>query len=408
MILKKIIFTFVTLIFLSCEMDVLIPEIPYNKIDDYLKESKLLNNNHKIIINGLYLITEGKSDFGDTAVVKWSGNTLSIFVKKEQTYFILEGGEKNDEILFAGYWRYSLSEELGFINLTIDKITSAKILTGETPTIIEIIGNYEIEKKSKKLFLTRIEKLKEDDFYIIAHRGGGRNIDRLPYSENSLEIIKFAEKLGANSIEIDIQLTKDKVPILFHDKNLSKRLVNQDYFIGKVSEYDYKILSKFVTLKNNEKIPTLDEALYESLYNTNLRAIWLDIKSPEAVDLIIPIIINYGEKALALGKKFEIFLGIPDHEVLDAFLNNPLKDKITALCELDTKYLEDSGSAIWAPRWTLGLQNETIDILHTKGIKVFTWTLDENAFIQKFIKKSKFDGILTNYPFLVAYEYYVN
>jgi glycerophosphoryl diester phosphodiesterase len=408
--MKNITFILLTILFFSesCEMEVLIPVIPTDRIEKEIKGTKDLSVIQKQLINGLYLIKEGNSDFGDTAVVKWYGSSLSIFVKKEESYIILQGGEKNNQIIFAGYWRYSLSEELGYIDLKIDDISSKKILNGQSTNEISISGNYYINQGTKNLTLQYLSELKEDNYYIIAHRGGGRNIDRLPYSENSVEIIEFAEKLGANAIEIDVQLTKDKVPVLFHDKNLSKRLVNEDYFIGKVSDYDHKILKKFVTLKNGEKIPTLDEALKAALYNTSLKAVWLDVKSVESVEAIIQIIISYEEKAKQIGKKFEIFLGIPDKNILNAFMNYPNKENVIGLCELDLSSLEKSNSKIWAPRWTLGLQTDQIEELHARGIKVFTWTLDEFTFIKKYIKKGKFDGILTNYPFLVAYEYYTN
>lgn len=393
---------------LSCEMEILVPQIPTAKIEQEIKGAKQISDLQKKIINGLYLISDGKKDFGDTAVVKWSGNSLSIFVKKEQTYFILYGGEIQNNLIFAGYWRYSLSYDLGFIKLSIDKETSNSILNNIKPQSIQFSGEYVLDNEKKFITMTYFDTLKSDNYYIIAHRGGGRNIDRLPASENSVELIEFAESLGANGMEIDVQLTKDGIPVLFHDEYLSNRLINQDFFIGKVSEYDFKILRDFVTLKNGEKIPTLEEALSAALYKTNLKAVWLDIKSPEVVNKISDILINYQEKAKISGRKIEFFMGIPDENVLNAYLNNSQKSQIKTLCEIDIPSVEKADSKVWAPRWTLGLLDNEIALMHQQGRKVFTWTLDEQVFIRKFIQKGSFDGILTNYPFLVAYEYYTN
>jgi glycerophosphoryl diester phosphodiesterase len=385
-----------------------VPQIPNVKIEKEIKGAKELTNIQKKLIDGLYLISDGKQDFGDTAVVKWNGNSLSIFVKKEQTYFVLYGGEIQKELVFAGYWRYSLSEELGFIKLIINESTSQKILNNEKPQSIRLNGEYHLNNQIKTISITYLKQLKNDSFYIIAHRGGGRNIDRLPASENSVELIEFAESLGANAIEIDVQLTKDSVPVLFHDEYFSKRLINQDFFIGKVSDYTYDLIESFVTLKNNEKIPTFEEALSVALYKTNLKAVWIDVKSAEVVGRITQTIIDFQNKAKQAGRSFEIFLGIPEIGVLNSYLNHPDKSQITALCEMEPDIVEQSGALIWAPRWSLGLQTEEINNMHSKGKKVFTWTLDENVFIRKFIQKGSFDGILTNYPFLVAYEYYTN
>ncbi|OGU61240.1 MAG: hypothetical protein A2X64_06675 [Ignavibacteria bacterium GWF2_33_9] len=405
---KIISFLFVAF-FYSCEMDILLPEIPQDKIDNSIKGFKHLTEFQKKLINGVYIFSDGKNDFGDTAVVKFSGkNSLSIFVKKKQTYCVLYGGELKGIIRHAGYWRYSLNEKLGFIELEIDENTSTSILNDEMPTSITFNGKYEIDGEEKTITLTYLHQLKEPNYYIIAHRGGGRNIDRLPASENSIELIEFSEALGANGIEIDIQLTKDKVPVLFHDEYLSKRLINQDFFIGKISDYNYEFLDKFVTLKQNEHIPKLEDAFQSIIYNTTLQAIWLDIKTPEVVGIIAPLIVKYQLLAKEVNRDLEIYLGIPDESVLDAYLQLPNKNDLNALCELSTDLVQKSSAKVWAPRWSLGLLEDEIMQMHNNGIKVFTWTLDEELFIKKYIQNGNFDGILSNYPFLVAYEYYTN
>jgi len=163
-----------------------------------------------------------------------------------------------------------------------------------------------------------------------------------------------------------------------------------------------------VTLKNNEKIPTLQEALSAALYNTKLKAVWLDIKSPDVVNIIAPIIIEYQNKAKLINRRFEIYLGIPDSEILESFMNCTDRENLQSLCEMDPKDVYSSNSYIWAPRWSLGLLPDEIAQMHSNGKKVFTWTLDEQVFIKKFIQKGTFDGILSNYPFIVAYEFYTN
>lgn len=52
---------------------------------------------------------------------------------------------------------------------------------------------------------------------LIAHRG-----DMTTYPENSLLAIQAAVELGFSYIELDIQLSKDYVPIVIHDKNLKR------------------------------------------------------------------------------------------------------------------------------------------------------------------------------------------
>ncbi len=58
------------------------------------------------------------------------------------------------------------------------------------------------------------EEVKQSDFDILAHRGGGRNSDYLGVSENSIEMINIAERFGTTGVEIDARLSKDGVPFI--------------------------------------------------------------------------------------------------------------------------------------------------------------------------------------------------
>ena len=88
---------------------------------------------------------------------------------------------------------------------------------------------------------------------LIAHRGIHNNKD-IP--ENSMLSFKKAIKLNY-PIELDVQLTKDNVLVVFHDENL-KRMTGYD---EKVNNLTYKQLKQLKLLNTNETIPTLNEAL---------------------------------------------------------------------------------------------------------------------------------------------------
>lgn len=65
---------------------------------------------------------------------------------------------------------------------------------------------------------------------LVAHRGYA-----LHYPENTLVAVEAAIRAGARYVEIDIQLTADKLPVLFHDRDL-ERLCG---VIGKVHEFPF-------------------------------------------------------------------------------------------------------------------------------------------------------------------------
>lgn len=90
--------------------------------------------------------------------------------------------------------------------------------------------------------------------WLYAHRGLHDNYSDAP--ENSLRAFNLAveKKCG---IEFDVQLTKDLVPVVFHDYNL-KRACGVDV---KIADIDYNELKQYRIFGSQEWIPTFDEVL---------------------------------------------------------------------------------------------------------------------------------------------------
>jgi len=87
-----------------------------------------------------------------------------------------------------------------------------------------------------------------------AHRGLHDNRTSAP--ENSLKAFKLAVEAGYG-IEMDVQLSKDGVPVVFHDKTL-QRMCGKD---GYVWDYTLEELEKLTLADSKERIPTFDEVL---------------------------------------------------------------------------------------------------------------------------------------------------
>lgn len=87
---------------------------------------------------------------------------------------------------------------------------------------------------------------------IFAHRGlfGGS------VPENSLTAFQHAMEAGLG-VELDVRLTKDRVPVVFHDKTL-RRMCDDP---RKVSKITYEELRKLRLKGSEESIPTLRQAL---------------------------------------------------------------------------------------------------------------------------------------------------
>lgn len=90
--------------------------------------------------------------------------------------------------------------------------------------------------------------------WLYAHRGLHDNTGDAP--ENSMKAFRKAIDAGFG-IELDIQLSKDKVPVVFHDYTL-KRVCGAE---GKVCDFTYEELQQFVLCGSDERIPKFEEVL---------------------------------------------------------------------------------------------------------------------------------------------------
>ncbi len=96
---------------------------------------------------------------------------------------------------------------------------------------------------------------------LYAHRGLHDNRTDAP--ENSMAAFKKAVDAGYG-IELDVQLTKDSVPVVFHDFTLERvaRYEEENKSVsGKVIDYTFDELSKFHLLASDEKIPKFEDFL---------------------------------------------------------------------------------------------------------------------------------------------------
>ncbi|MCR4762590.1 MAG: glycerophosphodiester phosphodiesterase [Lachnospiraceae bacterium] len=108
---------------------------------------------------------------------------------------------------------------------------------------------------------------------LYAHRGLFDNHSDAP--ENSMAAFRLAVEAGYG-IELDVQTTKDGVPVVFHDFTLRRMArfpdgevpveaeLNEDgtpVVPGKICDYTWEELSRFSLLGTKERIPRFDEFL---------------------------------------------------------------------------------------------------------------------------------------------------
>jgi glycerophosphoryl diester phosphodiesterase len=401
---------------LSCnnEVDIIFPEFNDGSI---LDETTSIPDHSKNRMEGVYQISEGNGFFNNKAVVKWvDADLLSIFCEKDGAYLVLKGGVSNSSLLFEGTWRYSYGTETGLVRLTISPENGGTELLGDSTSNFTVIfeGNFGQgnDQPGKTLIFNFSRAFSPSvisrDFKIVAHRGGGRNSDYLGVSENTTDMIALSEQRGSNGIEIDVKLSKDGVPFIYHDSDVNLRLVQKSVIWGKIEDFTFPQLKALITLKNGQLIESLDEMLEYVLEQTKLKFVWLDMKSGmDDMAKVIPIQQDYLQRAAAIGRDLEILIGLPTQDKVDQFLVVSNFQDIDNLCELETSLVRQTDAEVWGPRWTLGLQTAEVSAMHSEGREVITWTLDDPNWIRSFVQDGDFDGILTNYPTAVAYSYYV-
>jgi glycerophosphoryl diester phosphodiesterase len=190
-------------------------------------------------------------------------------------------------------------------------------------------------------------------------------------------------------------------------------LIQKGPLFGKIGDYNYKQLLTMVRLIHGEKIPTLVEAFDAVLANPYIKTVWLDMKDPEAISIVVPIQLDYLDKAQKTGRDLHILIGLPADDIYSSFTSYPGYLTIPSLCELAPEKVTAVNAKAWGFRWTQGLREQDVINMHSQGRKCLVWTLDIPQFTEIYATAGgknplkRFDGILTNYPSVLAYYHYV-
>jgi glycerophosphoryl diester phosphodiesterase len=94
---------------------------------------------------------------------------------------------------------------------------------------------------------------------VIAHRG-----NRVRRAENTVRSLVEAVELGADALEFDVRVTRDRVPVLMHDPSLDRTTNGHgalaDYPLSEIRTLDAAARGPVAT-SDREEVPTLEEVL---------------------------------------------------------------------------------------------------------------------------------------------------
>ncbi|RKS01492.1 glycerophosphodiester phosphodiesterase family protein [Flavobacterium sp. 102] len=209
----------------------------------------------------------------------------------------------------------------------------------------------------------------------IGHRGAKGHAD-----ENTLDSFQKAIDLGVDMIELDIQLSIDKVPMVIHDTTVDRTTSS----IGLVTDYSAKELRKL-------GIPTLRD-VFELVHNQC--EINIEIKVFSATQGVLDLIDQN------IFDKNKILISSFDWNALQEVRFHDEDIRIGVLTETDLDLALAFAKFIKAysihPYYHL-ITAENIQKIKEKHFKVFPWTINEPTAIT-FVKSLNVDGIITDFP----------
>ena len=412
--INSLVYSIFLLLVLGCEKNDNNFNPDYDKT--FLEGTIPLPSDMRPYLIGIYSSESSTAGLGYRFVMKWNQNKLTIFSNRNGNYAVMDVGVNlsDSSIKMAGYWRSPMNNEEGKLYLTITKQNGADDIISKKFTVSKLIGQNisidgktaEVELSFERFFSNKVfNNLK---FSIIAHRAGGRNSDNIPFAENSIELVKRASEMGASGVEIDVKLTKDNIPVVYHDDDINIRLTQKGPVVGNIEDFNYEFLRRYVRLVDGQTIPTLEEMLNTIIDSTDIRFVWLDNKggNERFFSYTLPVMYKALLKARGRNSSILILNGLPTEEIATEFSKVPNNKDRPNLCEISFARSKELNSAVYAPRWTLGTLDNEVAEAHALNMKVVCWTVDLSTVMKKYIQVGNFDGILTNYPSILAYEFY--
>lgn len=220
---------------------------------------------------------------------------------------------------------------------------------------------------------------------IIAHRGFSAVAP-----ENTLAAFNAAIQNNADSVEFDVQLSADKVPIIFHDVTLD-RLTGTS---GKVQE---KTLAELQTCDvglwfseryRGEKIPSLKEAL-ATLKNFK-KFLYFDVKphcdwSDLEVEDLVKLLRTEGILDRCIITSFSHqFLDQIQQSSPDLKIGHIVANEENFITQLDQAVV--AGHKVISSQYRILLNNPAlIEQSRSQGIDLVAWTVDSREDFQKLV-----------------------
>lgn len=241
-----------------------------------------------------------------------------------------------------------------------------------------------------------------DAALVVAHRGASAE-----HPENTVPAFEAAARVGADVIEFDLRLTADGVPVVLHDEDLSRTTEGRG-LVRETTLAQVKALDASAGRGPRQEVPTLAEAL-EAIGPTGA-GVDIEVKSlggpdPGRHELLEaalevlegarfpgPVLVS-SFNGLTLQRCRELAPGLPT-----GFLSAAAIDPTSALA-----YVRQAGHEFLLPQAESVLEAGPgfVEECHAAGIRVGTWTVDEEPTMEKLFGWGV-DAVASNRPALAV------
>lgn len=212
---------------------------------------------------------------------------------------------------------------------------------------------------------------------------GGHRGASYCFPENTMAAFAAAVAMGADLIELDVQLTKDNVPIVLHDDTVDRTTIGH----GLAGSLTFNEIIKL-------GIPALQEVLS---FAANRIYLNIELKAVPNIGLL-------AAKVITLIKKYnldsQVILSSFDHTVLPhlkqlnpaiatgILYEQPLADPVTYARHLQADALHPEFHLIQLP---------LVQEVHANQLYILTWTVDQPQDLHRLLQMPV-DGVISNQP----------
>ena len=221
----------------------------------------------------------------------------------------------------------------------------------------------------------------------IGHRGASAYAP-----ENTMAAFRKAYKLGADGVELDVQLSKDGRVVIMHDDRINRTTNGAGYVkdktLNQLLEYDAG--AWFSDEYKNERIPTLEE-LFD--YAAGKMLVNVELKKSKQPEALVRAVKNIADKFQTCHDSLFTSFDLATVNAILTFMPN---ERCGLLID---KYSHD----IWEGAWSFIsartdlITPELVRISHEQNKGLVAWTANEEKDMKR-LTEIGVERLITNYP----------